>query len=113
MTEECISVLTYPTEFSLFLVKTFVNEVIMVETNRRIKGPDLDIGEFLQFIGIWLLMTAKPGTNRADYFRINPIDIFNGCSIRVNQFMSGNRFENICSALKFTATLPPSFQYIL
>ena len=35
----------------------------MVETNRIIKVPDIDFGEFIQFIGIWMLMTANPGTN--------------------------------------------------
>ena len=41
--------------------------------------------------------------NLADYFSETPKDIFGGCSICVNQFMSGNRFLSICSTLKFTA----------
>ena len=61
MNEECISVLTYLTEFVLFVPKTFVGEVIIVDTNRRIKGPDIDFVEFLQFFGIFLLITANPG----------------------------------------------------
>ena len=95
MNKEFISVLTYLTAFELFLPKTFVVEILLVETNKTIKGPDLDFGEFLRFIGIWLLMTSNPGTNRADYFSENPIDIFSWCSICVNQFMSGNSFESI------------------
>ena len=43
------------------------------------------------------------------YFSETPIDIFGGCSICVDQFMSGNIFENVCSDLKFTSnTLTPS-----
>ena len=49
-------------------------------------------------------MTANPGTNRAECFRNNAIDLFSGCSIFVNHFMSGNFFENICYAFNFTAT---------
>ena len=79
----------------------------MVDTNRRIKGLDLDFYEFLRLIGIGLFMKAYPGTNQAEYFRKNNIDIFSGCSICVNQFMSGNHLENICSTLKFTNTPPP------
>ena len=45
MNEEFISVLTYLTEFVLSLSKPFVSEVILVETNRRIKSPDLDFGK--------------------------------------------------------------------
>ena len=46
MNKECISVLTYLTAFVLFLPKRFVDEVILIETNRIIKGPDIDFGEF-------------------------------------------------------------------
>ena len=42
MIKQFISVLTYLTELVLFLPKTFVVEVILVETNKRIKGPDPD-----------------------------------------------------------------------
>ena len=51
--------------------KTFVNEVIMVETNIIIKGPDLEFGEFLQLLGIYMLMTENSGTNWEDYFSQN------------------------------------------
>ena len=56
-------------------------------------------------------METKPGTNRAGYFRKKPIDIFSGWSMCVNQFMYGNHFENICSALKFAVTPNPPFRY--
>ena len=39
-----ISVLTYIIAFSLFGPKTFVDEFIMVETNKIIKGPDIGFG---------------------------------------------------------------------
>ena len=63
-----MSVLTYRTVFVLFLEKDFVDVFIIVETNKRIKGPDIDFGVFLQFIGICLLITEIPGTKRAEYF---------------------------------------------
>ena len=78
MNKECISVFTYLTAFVLFLPKRFFNEVIMVETNRIIKGPDLDFGQFLHFIWIWLLITANPDTNRAEYFSKKTIFISMG-----------------------------------
>ena len=66
-----------------------------METNKTIKGPEIEFSGFRQFVGIWLLIAANPGTKRVEYFSENPIDIFGGCSIRVNQFMSGNRFESV------------------
>ena len=80
----------------------------MVDTNRIVKGPGIDFIEFLRFIGIWMSIRENPGTKRAEYLRENPIDIFSGLSIRVNQFMSGNHCESNFSAINFTATpLPP------
>ena len=60
-----------------------------METNIIIIGPDLDFGEFLRFIGIWFLMIANSGTKCAEYLSENTIDIFSGCSMCVNQYMSG------------------------
>ena len=111
MNEECISVLIYLTGFFLFLPKRFVDEIILIETNRIIKGPGTEFDEFLRLIGIWMSMTENPGTNWTEYFSKNPIDIFSGCSIYVNQLLSGNSFEGICSALKFTDTPPPPLTF--
>ena len=36
--------------------KKNVGGVILVETNRIIKGPDIDFGEFLRIIGVWVLV---------------------------------------------------------
>ena len=102
--------MTYLIVFVLFLPIYFVGEVILVDTNRIIKGPYLDCGEFLRFVGIWMLMIADSGTNWADYFSENSTDICIGWSICVNQCMSGNYFEIICFALKFTAIPPPYFE---
>ena len=94
MNGEFISVLTYLTECLLFFPSTFVDEVILVDTKNIIKGPSIEFGEFIWFIGIWLFRTSNPGTTRVEYFSKNPIDVFSGVSIYVNQFMSGNSFES-------------------
>ena len=46
MEEEFISVLIYLAAFVLFLPENFFVEVIMVDTNKIIKGPGLDFGKF-------------------------------------------------------------------
>ena len=78
MNLEFISVITYLIEFVIFLPKTFLVEFILVDTKKIIKGPDLDFGKFLRFIGIYMLMTSNPGTNWSEYFIENPIDLFSG-----------------------------------
>ena len=47
-----------------------------METDRIIKDSDHDFGELIQLIGIWVLMTENPGTNWAEHFSENPLDIF-------------------------------------
>ena len=47
MNEEFVSVLTYLTAFVLFLPKKIAGEVILVNTNKIIKSPDVDFGKFL------------------------------------------------------------------
>ena len=94
--------LIYLTGFTLLLPKGFFNEVILVEMNQRIKVPALEFCEFLRFIGIWMSMTANPGMNLTGYFSENSVNIFCGCSIHADQFMSGNSFESIFYDINLT-----------
>ena len=57
--EEFISILTYLSAYVPLLPKTFFDEVIPVDTDRIIKGTDLDYGEFLRLVVICMLITAK------------------------------------------------------
>ena len=102
--------MTYLTELFLFLPKNFPYEAIMVDTNRKIKLPDIFFGEFLQLSSIVMLMTANPGTDRVEYFSENPIYIFSGCSIRVNKFISGNIFGKFALMPSSLPPLPLSFE---
>ena len=51
-----------------FLPESFIGEVIIMETYQIIKGTAPEFGDFLRFIGICMLITSKPGMNRAYYF---------------------------------------------
>ena len=75
-----------------------------MDTNRIIIGPDIDFGDFPWFVGIYLLIEENSG-KLGRVFRENPIGLFSGCSIRVNQFMSGN-FLKVSDLLLIS--LPPS-----
>ena len=80
MNKYFISVLNYLTAYALFLQKTFFffDQVIIVERKKIMKGPDLEFGEFLQFIGIGLTMKKKTGTTWSDCSSKNPLYIFSG-----------------------------------
>ena len=77
-----------------------------MDTNRIIKGHTLEFGEFPQFIVIWLFITVNPGKNQVEYFSETLIDISGNLYLFVNQYMSGNHFECICSSLRFTLNPP-------
>ena len=50
----------------------------MVDTNRRIKCPTINFGEFILLIGIFMFITENPGTNWTEYLSENIIDLFSG-----------------------------------
>ena len=108
MNEEFNSALTYLIAFVLFLTKTFFNEVILVDTNRIIKGPNLEFGGFLGFIGIRWLRTEKCGTNGAEYFSKNTIDILVGDKF-VSTILCLEFVLKVSSLLSISLTSLPPF----
>ena len=99
--------LTYLTDFFLLLPKYPRDEVILVKENQITNGPVLEFGRLLWLIWILILIIANHAMDWKDYFSVTPIDIFSVCSIHLNQFISGNWFDSICSALKFPSKPPP------
>ena len=81
--------LDLPHSICPLLAWNIFNEVILVDTKKIIKVPNIDFGELLWFIDIWQLIKENPGMNPAEHFREKHIDLFSGCSIRVKQFMYG------------------------
>ena len=107
MNKEFICFLTCLISFFLLLPKTCAVEVILMETNIIIKFPTLEIGGFLQFVGIWLLVVVKPVTNWVYYCSEASIYIFDGCSIYVNQLISSNFLK--LSTVISSSLLPPLY----
>ena len=74
------------------------------------EGQDVTYGEFLVFIGIWLLMATIEGPTQKQFFSTKTIDAFDGAPYRLNVYMSGNRFENILQAMTYTDEEPPDYE---
>ena len=53
----------------------------------RFRVPEIDFGDFLWFVGIWLLTTANPGMNWVEYFSKKTIYFLVGA-----QFVSTNLY---------------------
>ena len=87
----------------------FFTKTILPETNKHLTN-DLTVGEFLRFIGLWLIMATTEGNQRNDFWASTPVSIFDGAPFRLNEYITGRRFKKILSALRLTSTDPPSFQ---
>lgn len=109
-TETVTSGLDILAMFIMFLPRTFIENVVLVESNKHIEGQPITFGEFLQFVGMWLYMSTTAGFRRSDWFSHKKIDRWDGAPFRFNDIMSGNRFEAIISALTFTAAPQPPYR---
>lgn len=97
--------------FESFFFESFIKEVIIPATNAAMQGAGkpLTYGEFLVFLGLWLLMATIVGPERREFWSTKPIDIYAGAPFRLNHYMSRVRFELILRHLTFTNRPAPAF----
>ena len=68
VSEETIGGMTYSTMFLLYLPTTYLEKVLIQETNKKIEGEELTWGEFLHCLGLWFFMATVSGFEQRDYF---------------------------------------------
>lgn len=96
--------------FETLFMKTFIVGVLIPQVNSRMGGGEpVTYGEFLRWIGIWLLLATTQGAQRRAFWSTAPISPFRGAKLRFNHLMSRTRFEAILSSLKYTDRDPPNF----
>jgi hypothetical protein len=95
--------------FELFFPKAYIQEVLLVETNKLLKGKDVTYGEFLQFIGLWLMMATIQGFQRRDFWSVCLVNMFATAPYRFNDIMPRGRFEDILSSLSYTNRGAPAY----
>ena len=99
--------------FEMFFFKHFIKSVIIPKTNEHLaaKGHrELSYGEFLQWIGIWLLMATLVGPDRTDFWSLSDIDKFKGAPSRLHEYMSRTRFAVILKCIFYTSDEPPAYR---
>ena len=89
----------------------FIKSVIILTTNNNLLAGEKNItyGEFLRWIGLWLLMSTLIGPQRCDFWATHIIGAFSGAPICLGVWMSRKRFEAILQALTYTDRQPPTF----
>ena len=61
----------------------------------------------MQWLGLWILMSTRDGSDRHSFWSLTKIDMFDGSGFRLTELMSRNRFEAILSALSYVDHDPP------
>ena len=96
--------------FKFFLPMRYLMNVLLRRTNQKIDGPHVTEGEFLKYIGIWLLLaTVKSGPSVRSFWDSNEPNPFYGAPFRCHHYMSRRRFENITKSLTYTDRPRPSY----
>ena len=97
--------------FEGFFFSAYIKTTILPKTNNNLHhGHDqLQYGEFLQWLGLWLLMSTMVGPQRHEYWAAYPINAFRGAPLRLGVWMSRAHFDAILAALSFTDRDPPPF----
>ena len=101
---------SYMDWFMVCLPAPYIKNVILFQTNASEEGEEITEGEFLVYIGLWLLMaTTASGCDRRSYWENSPINEWKGAPFRLNKYMSWGRFDFITQHLTFTDIDPPSY----
>ena len=88
--------------------RKYVAEALLSATNKNLKTK-LTLREFYVFLGCQFFMACFDGiTSRKLWWSEKPVSMFDGVPFRLNKYMSGARFEDIISALRYTDEKPPA-----
>jgi Transposase IS4 len=96
--------------FEILFPKNYILQVILPMINMNLRyGGAVEYWEFLQWIGIWLLIATIQGPERKDFWSTDPISKHGKAPFRITE-MSRNRFDEILFCLRYTDDLPPTYR---
>ena len=72
----------------------------------------MTLGEFLRYLGIWLVITKSSPANmaRSEFWSKSIPCRKSGAPFRLNDLMSGRRFDEITKGLSYTSTEAPAYK---
>ena len=85
----------------------FIQDVILPSSNKKLKQQST-YGEFLQWLGLWILMSTRDGYDTCSFWSLKKIDMFDGSGFHhLTELMSRNCFKAILGALSYVDHDPP------
>ena len=73
-------------------------------------GQNLTHGQFLVFIGMWLIMATVQGFQRRDFWSNITIDTFETDPYRFNEIIPQKFYEDILKEITITDEPPPEYK---
>ena len=98
--------------FEAFFFKDYIKNTIIPTTKKNLEGTGaapVHYGEFLRWLGLWLLMLTMIGLHHHLFWVTHPIGAFKGAPLWFGCWMSCKRFDLILGALAFTDKNLPAF----
>ena len=90
---------------------SFIKHMILPQTNNTLPvgKKHIQYGEFLGWLGLWMLMGTLIGPQRHEFWATHTINAFHGAPLCLGIWMSRKHFDAILSALSFTDANPPMY----
>ena len=96
--------------FEGFLPKQLLQNVIDIVNEKMDGDEEVVYGEFIWWIGIWVLMSTVDGADQHSFWSTKNVNAFDGTPFRLIPFMSRMHFDKILYNLGYTKEGPPQYQ---
>ena len=101
--------------FLLFFPINYVRDTMLPAMNENLdKGrPKIQLWEYIRWLGLWMMMSTTDGHERKHFFESNKAgtdERFDGPPFRLNDLMSGRRFDEILRVHKTYSQITPQFK---
>ena len=93
--------------FEILFPTQWVKDVLLPETSKKLSAR-LSYGEYLQFVGMWLLISTTVGFERRDFWAKKK-DNDRDTPFKFNEIMSRHRFKEILKELNYTNENKPLY----
>ena len=99
--------------FRMCFPNNYIWEVVILMTKRYIDGPNMTLQDFYVWLGCHLFMACFEGIEKnIMWWPEKTIDMFEGSPFRLLEYMPGQMFQNIGTAIRYTNIESPSFLYL-
>ena len=96
--------------FEGFFPKQWLQNVIDIVNEKMDGDEEVFYGEFIWWIGIWVLMSTVDGADQHSFWSTKNVDAFDGAPFHLTPFMSCRHFEKILYNLGYTKEGPPQYR---